>query len=129
MCITVKAVINDLHLEHIPVFMHKAYFLCFPHIFFFSDFILHTLNTRHYLGLEFATQIQTYLISSTIENTVKFTKNKRGIAHTIPRKHLGMFQLPQIHPSRGRSCFKSSVFRFFVKHDLLWISLTVHACG
>lgn len=64
-----------------------------------------------------------------MENTVKFTKNMRGIPHIIPRKHLGTFQLPEIHPSRGKPCFKSSIFRFFVNHNLLWISLTVHACG
>lgn len=64
-----------------------------------------------------------------MKNTTKFTKNTRGIPHIIRRKHLGTFQPPEIHPSRGRPCFKSSIFRFSVKHNLLWISLIVQACG
>lgn len=40
-----SSIINDLHLEHISVFMHKEHFLCIPYIFFFSNFILRTLIT------------------------------------------------------------------------------------
>lgn len=112
-----SSVINDFHFKHISVLMHKACFLCFPYIFSFSNFILHTLISSHYLGLEFAMQVQTHLISSTTKNTMKLMKNTRGIPHTLPRKHLSTFQSPGIHLSRGRPCFKSPIFRYFCETE------------
>lgn len=113
-----SSVINDLHFEHISVFMHKACFLCFPYIFFFSNFILHTLISSHYLSLEFALQVQTHLISSTMKNTMKLMKNTRGIPHTLLRKRLSTFQPLGIHLSRGSPCFKSPIFSYFCETEL-----------
>lgn len=109
--------------------MHKACFLCFPYIFSFSNFILHTLISSHYLGLEFAMQVQTHLISSTMKNTMKLMKIQEEYHILYPGNIWVHFNFLEFIFQGEDHVLKAQSLDIFVKQNLLWISLTVHACG